>query len=185
MDGKVPDVPAQWLVVEHDEGRATIVVVATNERHQLALRQSVTIDGIRVAFTEIPFRDLPIPAKIRAAQLGDAFIRNEAIRDPIKLVAMAAIKSPGVTEVEAAGYARNHAVPEDVIRHIATNRSWTKHKAVQANLCRNPKAPIAEVSRLLPFLSVKDLTSLSKSKGVPSAVTAQARKLIAQRGGRG
>jgi hypothetical protein len=184
MDAKVPDVPAQWLVVEHDEGRATIVEVRTGERHQVTLRQSVTIDGIRVTLAEIPFRDLPIPAKVRAAQLGDAFIRNEAIRDPLKLVAMAAIKSPGVTEIEAARYARNHALPEDVIRYIASNRSWTKQRAVQASLCRNPKAPISEVSRLLPFLPVKELTSIARSKGVPSAVTAQARKLVMQRGGR-
>jgi len=55
---------------------------------------------------------------------------------------------------------------------------------VKVSLCRNPKAPIAEVARMLPFLRQKDLLSVSKSKGVPSAVTAQARKLIAQRGGK-
>jgi hypothetical protein len=185
MDAKVPDVPAQWLVVEHDESRATIVVVATNERHQLTLRQSVTIDGIRIALAEIPFRDLPIPAKVRAATLGDAFIRNEAIRDPNKLVAMAAIQSPGVTDIEAARYARNHALAEDVIKHITKKTNWTKVYAVKMSLCRNPKAPIAETSRLLPFLRPKDLLSISRSKGVPSAVTAQARRLIAQRGGKG
>jgi hypothetical protein len=35
--------------------------------------------------------------------------------------------------------------------------------------------------RLLPFLRPKDLLGLSKSRGVPSAVVAQARKLITQR----
>ena len=38
------------------------------------------VDGARIAVANIPFRDLPIPAKIRAATLGDAFIRGEAIR---------------------------------------------------------------------------------------------------------
>jgi hypothetical protein len=183
MDAKVPDVPAQWLVVEHEEGRATISVVATGARHQLLTRQAVVIDGIRVTLAEIPFRDLPIPAKIRAAQLGDAFIRGEAIRDPMKLVATAAIKSPGVTDIEAARYARNQALAEDVIRYIASNRNWTKLYGVKVSLCRNPKAPIAETARMLPFLRAKDLQNLAKSRGVPSAVTAQARKLMAQRGG--
>jgi len=184
-DARLADVPAQWLVVELDEARTTVTVVKTGERHQLTMNLPLVIDGLRVVLTPIPFRDLPIPAKIRAATLGDAFIRGEAIRDPLKLVAVAAIKSPGVTDIEAARYARNQALAEDVVRYIALNRNWTKLYGVKVSLCRNPKAPIAEVSRLLPFLRQKDLANLSKSKGVPSAVTAQARKLIAQRGGKG
>jgi len=184
-DAKVADAPPQWLRVEVEDARVTIILVRTNERHQLALNQAATIDGARIAVAPIPFRDLPTPSKIRAAQLGDAFIRGEAIRDPLKIVAMAAIKSPGVTDIEAAYYARNQALAEDVVRYIAGNRNWTKLYGVKVSLCRNPKAPIAETARMLPFLRQKDLASLSKSKGVPSAVTAQARKLIAQRGGKG
>jgi len=184
-DGKVPDAAPQWLLVEVDDARVTISVIGTAERHQLALNQSAVVDGVRVVLVPIPFRDLPIPSKIRAATVGDAFIRGEAIRDPLKLVAMAAIKSPGVNDIEAARYARNQALGEDVIRYISANRIWTKAYAVKVSLCRNPKAPIAEVARFLPFLRQKDLASLSKSKGIPSAVSAQARKLISQRGGRG
>jgi hypothetical protein len=183
-DGKVADAPPEWLLVEDDEPRVTVTVIATRERHQLMMSQPAMVDGARIVLAQIPFRDLPIPSKIRAATLGDAFIRGEAIRDPLKLVAMAAIKSPGVTDIEAARYARNQALAEDVVRYIATNRNWTKLYGVKVSLCRNPKAPIAEVTRMLPFLRQKDLVNLSKSKGVPSAVTAQARKLIAQRGGK-
>jgi hypothetical protein len=183
-DAKVADAPPHWLLVEDDEPRVIVTVIATSERHVLAMSQPAMIDGARIVLAPIPFRDLPIPSKIRAATLGDAFIRGEAIRDPLKLVAMAAIKSPGVTDIEAARYARNQALAEDVVRHIALNRNWTKLYGVKVSLCRNPKAPIAEVARMLPFLRQKDLLSVSKSKGVPSAVTAQARKLIAQRGGK-
>jgi hypothetical protein len=123
-------------------------------------------------------RRLTIPMKIRLATVGDAFERGKRIRDPVRMVAMAAIKAPGVTDIEAARYAGNQALPEDVIRYIAGNRNWTKLYAVKVSLCRNPKAPISETTRFLPFLRQKDLTSLSKSKSVPSAVAAQARKLI-------
>ncbi|HEU4732257.1 MAG TPA: hypothetical protein VFT22_30390 [Kofleriaceae bacterium] len=184
-DARLAEVPAQWLVVELEELRATVLVVPTSQRHQLALNQPTMVEGLRMTLAPIPFRDLPVPSKIRAATLGDAFIRAEAIRDPLKLVAMAAIKSPGVTDIEAARYARNQALAEDVVRYIAGNRNWTKLYGVKVSLCRNPKAPIAEISRLLPFLRQKDLANLSKSKGVPSAVTAQARKLIMQRGTKG
>jgi hypothetical protein len=183
-DAKLADAPPQWLVVEHDD-RATITLVRTGERHQLSVNQSAMIDGAKIMLANIPFRDLPIPAKIRAATLGDAFIRNEAIRDPLKIVAVAAIKSPGVTDIEAARYARNQSLAEDVVRYIAGNRNWTKLYGVKVSLCRNPKAPIAETARFLPFLRQKDLQNLSKSKGVPSAVAAQARKMLSQRGGKG
>jgi hypothetical protein len=126
-------------------------------------------------------RKLTVPMKIRLATLGDAFERAKRIRDPVRMVAMAAIKAPGVTDIEAARYAGNQALAEDVIRYIASNRNWTKLYAVKVSLCRNPKAPIAETARFLPFLRQKDLTNLSKSKSVPSAVAAQARKLIMQR----
>jgi hypothetical protein len=185
VDAKVADTPAQWVVVELGDGRATVTTVRTGERQPLGLNQSIAVDAAKLTLAPIPFRDLPIPAKIRAATLGDAFIRSEAIRDPLKLVAMAAIKSPGVTDIEAARYARNQALAEDVVRYIAGNRNWTKLYGVKVSLCRNPKAPIAEIARMLPFLRQKDLANLSKSKGVPSAVAAQARKLIAQRGGKG
>jgi hypothetical protein len=127
-------------------------------------------------------RRLTIPMKIRLATLGDAFERGKRIRDPVRMVAMAAIKAPGVTDIEAARYAGNQALPEDVIRYIAANRNWTKLYGVKVSLCRNPKAPISETTRFLPFLRQKDLNLLSKSKSVPSAVAALARKLINARG---
>jgi hypothetical protein len=126
-------------------------------------------------------RKLTVAMKIRLATLGDAYERAKRIRDPLRMVAMAAIKAPGVTDIEAARYAANQALAEDVIRYIAANRNWTKLYGVKVSLCRNPKAPIAETTRFLPFLRPKDLVLLSKSKGVPSALAAQARKLIMQR----
>jgi hypothetical protein len=128
---------------------------------------------------------LTIPMKVRLATLGNGVERGKLIRDPIKMVAMAAIKSPGVTDVEAARYASNQALAEDVIRFIAANRNWTKQYAVKVSLCRNPKAPLAETSKFLTSLRPKDLVNLSKSKNVSSALVAQARKIIAQRGGKG
>ena len=131
----------------------------------------------------VPYDKLSMPAKIRLAQLGNAVARATAIRDPVKIVAVAAIKAPAVTEFEAMNHAGNPNLAEDVIRYIAGKREWTKLYGVKYRLCRNPKTPVTEAMRLLPFLREKDLTFLSKSKGVPSAVVAQARKLLMQRRG--
>ncbi len=131
----------------------------------------------------VPIEKLSMPAKIRLATLGNGFARATLVRDPNRLVQMAAIKSPAVTEFEAANYASNQNLSDDVIRYIASKREWTKLYGTKYSLCRNPKTPIPEAMRLLPFLREKDLTNLSKSKGVPSAVVAQARKLLMQRRG--
>lgn len=132
---------------------------------------------------DIPIEKMSVPAKIRLATLGNAFARGVLIRDPIKLVAMAAIKSPGVTDFEATNYAGNPNLGDDIMRFIASKREWTKMYGTKYALCRNPKTPITEAMRLLPFLREKDLVVLTKSKGVSSAVVAQARKLMMQRRG--
>jgi hypothetical protein len=132
---------------------------------------------------DVPIGNLSVPAKIRLATLGNAFARAALIRDPLRLVQMAAIKSPGVTEFEAASYAGNATLSEDVIRYVAQKREWTKLYGTKYALCRNPKTPVTDAMRLMPFLREKDLNTLIKSKGVPSAIVAQARKLMLQRRG--
>jgi len=132
---------------------------------------------------EVQIQDMSVPAKIRLAQLGNAFARGTLIRDPLRLVSMAAIKSAGVTEIEAARYASNATLNEDVIRYISQKREWTKLYGIKVSLCRNPKCPISEATKFLPFLRERDLQNLAKSKGVPSALVAQARKLMMQRRG--
>lgn len=148
-------------------------VLPEDERDLLAEKKNVPIDKMTV------------PQKIRLATLGNGVARGILIRDPVKIVALAAIKAPGVTEFEAARYASNQSLAEDVIRFIASRRDWTKLYGIKYSLCRNPKTPMTDAMRLLPFLRDKDLTNLSKSRGVPSAVVAQARKLMLQRRGPG
>jgi hypothetical protein len=126
---------------------------------------------------------LSVPAKIRLANIGDAFERSTLVRDPMKLVALSAIKAPRVSEYEAARYAGNANLDENVVRYIASRRDWTKLYGIRYSLCRNPKTPLTESMRLVTTLRDKDLVTLSKSKGVPSAVVAQARKLIMQKTG--
>ena len=130
---------------------------------------------------KVPIGKMSVPSKIRLATIGNAVARGVLVRDPLKAVAVAAIKSPGVSEIEAARYAGNQALCDDVIRYIAGRRDWTRLYGVKMHLIMNPKAPLPEVARMLPHLRDKDLKNVAKSKGVSSAVVAQARKLIMQR----
>ena len=129
------------------------------------------------------FEKLSVPVKIRLASIGNAAIRAKAIRSPIKIVAMTAIKAPGVRDLEVVHYAGNRNLSEDVIRHIASKREWTKLYGVRVALCRNPKTPLVEATRMLGLLRERDIQLLAKSKGVTSALVAQARRLLLQRRG--
>lgn len=124
---------------------------------------------------------LPVPMKIRLAMLGNAFDRAILIRDPKKVVAIAAVKSPGMTDAEVVKYAALSTLAEEVIGYIANRRDWTKLYSVKLSLVNNPKCPLGMALRLLPHLREKDVDALARSKGVPTALAAQARKLVMQR----
>ena len=124
---------------------------------------------------------LSAPMKIRLATVGNAFDRAILIRDPKKIVAMAAIKSPGLTDPEVMRYAGMSTLAEEVIGYIANQREWTKMYSVKLSLVNNPKCPVGLAMRLLPHLREKDQDNLARSKGIPSALAAQARKLMMQR----
>lgn len=124
---------------------------------------------------------LSAPMKIRLATIGNSFDRAILIRDPKKIVAMAAIKSPGVTDPEIMRYSGMSTLAEEVIGYIANQREWTKMYSVKLSLVNNPKCPVGLAMRLLPHLREKDQDNLARSKGISSALAAQARKLTMQR----
>jgi len=127
---------------------------------------------------ELPISKMTVPMKIRLATLGNKFQRSLLIRDSIKLVSVAAIKAPGVTDAEAARYASNHSLSDDVISFIASRRDWTKMYGVKLSLVMNPKTPIPAAIRFLGLLRPKDLKAVARSKGIPQAVAVQAKKRV-------
>jgi hypothetical protein len=154
-------------------------------RQAAALHQGSDGDAAVDAAAEVPITEekkveiwqLSVPMKIRLATLGNAFDRAVLIRDPKKMVSLAVIKSPGVTDGEANKYASNSGLSEEVITYIANKREWTKLYSVKMSLVNNPKCPLAIAMRLLPHLREKDVQAVARSKGVPSALATQARKL--------
>ena len=112
------------------------------------------------------------------ALASNTFARSVLIRDSNRLVAMAAIRSPTISDDEVVKYAANRVLPQDVIRVIADTKEWTKLYAVKKHLVSNPKCPLPNAMRLLPLLHDKDIREISKSRSVPSALVAQARHLL-------
>jgi hypothetical protein len=129
----------------------------------------------------IDFARLKLHEKIRLATLGNAYCRGNLIRDSNKMVAMAVIRSPLLTESEVVRAAGSRQVCEDVIRYIANQRDYMKLYTVKHSLVTNPKCPVGFSLRLLPHMHAEDLKALARSKNIPSALATAARKLMQTR----
>jgi hypothetical protein len=188
---KVPGIPA-W-----EEVSRAVLQAHKSDEPKLeaevmdAMFGNVVLDGdddaipVDQAQAEISIRDMTIPMKIRLAMVGNKFQRSQLIRDPKKIVAIAVIKSPSVKEMEAAKYASSNAICEDVISYISNRKDWTKIYSIKTSLVSNPKCPLPSAMRLLPHLRAKDLAGIARSRNIPSALSAQAKKLKAARSGSG
>jgi hypothetical protein len=121
---------------------------------------------------------MTVSQKIRIAVLGNASHRSMLLRDPNKLVAMAAIKSPAVTDQEVGMISQSRSVSEEVVRYIADNRDWTKNYIVKVNLVNNPKCPLAHSLRFLSHLRTGELRALVGNKNIPAALGSAARQMI-------
>ena len=129
----------------------------------------------------IDFTRLKLYEKIRLATLGNEYCRSNLLRDPNRMVAMAAIRSPRITDSEILKAASNRSVCEDVIRYIANQRDLTKNYQVKLSLVNNPKCPVALSLKYLPLLNADDLKQVAKSKNIPGALSTGARRLLQNR----
>lgn len=122
--------------------------------------------------------------RTRLAMKGDRESRNILIRDPNRIVAQAVVANPRITEQEVEKIAAMRTVTEDILRHIANSRQWSRNYQIVHNLAKNPRTPIANCLNILSRLQLKDLNSLSKNRNVSDAVRRQALRLSQMRAGR-
>jgi bacterioferritin (cytochrome b1) len=125
-------------------------------------------------------RDMNIGEKIRMALLGNAAARSILVRDPNRVVAMAAISSPTMSENEAKNAAQSREVSEDVLRYIGRKREWLRSYEIKRHLCNNPKTPLALSMTFLAHLRRNDLRALSRSRGIPSPLKQAAKRRAKQ-----
>jgi len=127
---------------------------------------------------------MTITQKIRTAQLGTSAARLILVRDPNKLVAEAAAKSPLLRENEAAQISASRAMSENVLRIIAMNREFTRNYQVKINLVSNPRTPLTFSSRIIPHLRDNDLRNLARSKNVPGAIVKAVKQQLSRKQGK-
>jgi len=171
------DQTAALGLVAVDENEAA----AQAEAEAQAAEQAVESPDVVEEEKKQKISDLSPAGKIRLATLGNAFARAVLIRDTNRQVAMAAIRSPAVTDMEVLRYATNRGLDDEIVRYIANQRQWVRLYGVKVALVNNPKCPLPVSMRFLPHLNVRDLKALSRSKGIPSALSTAAKQMLQQR----
>lgn len=121
---------------------------------------------------------MSISEKIKLATVGNKEARSLLIRDTNRLVAVAVIRSPRITDGEVLMIAHNRAILEDVLRVIYSNREWVKMYKVKLALVKNPKTPLAISMKFLSTIRESEIKELSRDRNIPSAVQLQAKKML-------
>jgi hypothetical protein len=127
---------------------------------------------------------MTVAGRIKAAMQGTREERAILVRDPNRIVAVAVLSSPKLTEGDVEAIARMTNVSDDVLRIIGSSRTWTKNYSVVSALARNAKTPIGVSLTLLPRLTERDIKLLATDRNIPEPVRLSARKLYSQKASR-
>ncbi len=115
--------------------------------------------------------------KIKLALFGSKEARELLVRDPNKIVAVSAVKSPKIMEAEIETISKSRYVCEDVLRHISVSKEWMRSYSIKLNLVANAKTPIPIAMKLLAQIREPDLRKLAKNKNVSQTIATHARRL--------
>lgn len=123
--------------------------------------------------------------RLKLAMRGTREQRAALVRDPNKMVAVAVLSSPKVTESEIESFAKMTTVTEEVLRIIGANRVWTRNYGVVLGLARNPKTPTGLALGFVQRLNERDMKQISSDRNVPEPVRLAVRKYLikSQKGG--
>lgn len=125
---------------------------------------------------------LPVASRIKLAFSGNRASRQILCRDPLRLVQRCILANPRLTQEEVLAFAKNRSQHGEILRHIGSQRDWVRHYPIRVALVLNPKTPLPVSLRLLGGIVERDMRAIARSRNVPTAVQAQARRVILRRG---
>jgi hypothetical protein len=124
---------------------------------------------------------LDIKGRIQLAMKGTKEERSLLIRDGTKVVALAVLESPKITDSEVEKFANQKNVLESVLRGITMKRRFMKQYAIMRNLTFNPRTPIDVSLGLVKHLLTPDLRNLTGNKEVSDTVRKMATRMFRQK----
>ena len=123
--------------------------------------------------------------KLKLALSGNKTARSLLIKDANKMISMAVLKNPRITEEEVQKVALTKGTNDEMLRQIARNKEWVKSYGIRVGMLTNPKTPLTVSLKLLDSVYEKDLQGIAKSKNVPNTLASAARRKLDAKGKRG
>jgi len=124
---------------------------------------------------------LDIKGRIQLALKGNKEERSLLIRDGTKVVALAVLEAPKLSDGEVEKFALQKNVLEAVLRQIPLKRRFMKNYIVVRNLVSNPRTPLDLGLGLMKHLLTQDLKNISANKEVSETVRKLAQKMYKQK----
>jgi hypothetical protein len=124
---------------------------------------------------------LDVKGRIQLALKGNKEERSLLIRDGTKVVALAVLEAPKLSDGEVEKFASQKNVLESVLRQIPLKRRFMKNYKVVRNLVSNPRTPLDLGLGLMKHLLAIDLKNISGNKEVSETVRKLAMKMYKQK----
>jgi len=124
---------------------------------------------------------LDVKGRIQLALKGNKEERSILIRDGTKVVALAVLEAPKLSDGEVEKFAGQKNVLEAVLRQIPLKRRFMKNYKVVRNLVGNPRTPLDLGLGLMKNLLIQDLKNLSANKEVSETIRKLALKMYKQK----
>jgi hypothetical protein len=124
---------------------------------------------------------LDVKGRIQLALKGNKEERSILIRDGTKVVALAVLEAPKISDGEVEKFASQKNVLEAVLRQIPLKRRFMKNYIVVRNLVANPRTPLDLSLGLMKNLLTQDLKNLSSNKEVSETIRKLASKMYKQK----
>ncbi len=124
---------------------------------------------------------LDVKGRIQLALKGNKEERSILIRDGTKVVSLAVLEAPKLSDGEVEKFASQKNVLEAVLRQIPLKRRFMKNYIVVRNLVANPRTPLDLGLGLMKNLLVQDLKNISANKEVSETIRKLALKMYKQK----
>jgi hypothetical protein len=124
---------------------------------------------------------LDVKGRIQLALKGSKEERSILVRDGTKVVALAVLEAPKLSDGEVEKFASQKNVLEAVLRQIPLKRRFMKNYKVVRNLVSNPRTPLDLGLGLMKNLLSQDLKNIANNKEISETIRKLAMKMAQQK----
>ncbi len=179
-----PGQPIEEGAVAEEEGisgeslEAYSELTAEESEDVLAAPSAIEIEDDMDLNTYQKLLKMTVSEKIGRALKGNKEERAILIRDSNRIVALAVMQSPKLTEQEAEMISAMRNVHRDVLRKVAGSRVFLKKYKIMLSLVKNPKVPQDISLGLLHRLTDRDLQLINRDRSLSEFVRRAAQRIL-------